>query len=160
MDILTPKGKESAQQEIRAASIFQTHFPEMNYVHTPKDKPAKVDAVLTKNGEICAVVETKCRGFGLEKLQKDFGNQWLITWEKVESARQIAQSLSVPLVGFLYMIPDDTLMVLKMCEPDGSLCLDMAIRNTYTQETINGGQVMRNNVYISMDDAKIYRSKQ
>jgi len=159
MDILTPKGQKTVSQELEAVAIFKEHFPSLDYVHTPKDKPARVDAALTRNGEIYAIVETKCRQCTLETFTKEYWSQWLLTWEKLEQARQIATGFQVPLLGFLYLVPDKTLLVEKFSEPDGSLVLDMAIRNTVTQATVNGGEVLRNNAYVSMEKAKVYRSK-
>ena len=159
MDILTPLGQQAAQQELEAAAIFEENFPDIKYVHTPKDKPAKVDAVLTKDGEICAVVETKCRNFSMEKFKKEYWMQWLLTQDKVMQAVEVAASLHVPFVGFLYMVPDKTLMVLRISEPDGTLCADMGHANTYTKETVNGGRVLRHNVFVSMKKAKTYTSK-
>ncbi len=42
----------------------------------------------------------------LTELQK-WNNEWLITFDKIEAGRYVANSLGVPFIGFLYLIPDD-----------------------------------------------------
>lgn len=153
MDILTPKGEETLRQELRAIELFQKKFTGVRYVHTPKNKPASVDAVLVKDSEIVAVVETKCRQMTLNDLLFKFEGDWLITWDKVVAGRDVALSLRVPFVGLLYLVPDDTLLVQKITDADGEWNVDMRIKETTTQRTVNGGSAVRYNAYISMENA-------
>lgn len=152
MDILTPKGEETLRQELRAVELLQKKFP-VQYVHTPKNKPASVDAVLVKDSEIVAVVETKCRQMTLFDLTHKFEGDWLITWDKVVAARDVALSLRVPFVGLLYLVPDDLLLVQKITDPDGEWTVGMRIKETATQRTVNGGTAVRYNAYICMEGA-------
>ena len=61
MDILTPRGQESRKWEDRAVDIWSSHYPQISYVSTDKDKPCAVDAILVKAGQIVGVVEQKSR---------------------------------------------------------------------------------------------------
>lgn len=153
MDILTPKGEETLAQERRAIHLLQRKYPGVTYVHTPKKKPATVDAVLVKDAEIVAVVETKCRQMSLNDLMHKFDGDWLITWDKVVGGRDVALDLQAPFIGLLYLVPDDLLLLQKITEANGEWAVDMRIKETTTQRTVNGGSAVRYNAYICMEGA-------
>lgn len=157
LDIDTPKGQRTLQQENRAVEIFHQNFPEYTYVATPKDKPASVDAVIQHGNNIVAVVETKCRNTKLATFQNEFGNEWLVTADKIERCRQIALDFNVRLCGFLYLVPDDVLLTITIYNEHGLLVPAMRLVATETQATCNGGKVVRNNAFISMASAKEIR---
>jgi len=70
LDVNTPKGQQSLQHELRAVELWNYHYPQFTYVHTPKDGSALVDAVICDNeANVCAVVEQKSRNMSLEQLQ-------------------------------------------------------------------------------------------
>ena len=155
MDILTPKGQQSKKHETIAANIFCKEFPDITYIETPKDKPAKIDALLFSHGEIIRAVETKCRNTTLDEFRNSFKNEWLITFEKVDSCRLLSAALGVPLVGFLYLIPSNVLMVVQISDERGIFTQKIRIEATKTQQTINGGTAVRNNAYIEMNNSHL-----
>jgi len=156
MDILTPKGQESLQWETEAVSIFEMKYPIYEYCHTPKDKAALVDGVLLKNDVIDAVVEVKCRPtLTLAKFRSEYDNQWLVTFEKITKAAEVANALQVPFVGWLYLPAEKTLLFKTIWRPVEGFVADLAVTQSKTARTINGGSVMRANAYIDMKDAKI-----
>lgn len=141
-------------QERRAASLFESATG-CRYISTPKDEPALVDAVLMKGDQLVAVVETKCRDIDRKTFEGPFDNEWLITFEKVVRSRDIANALGVPLVGFLYLVKDDVLLVKRLSNPDGSV-VPFRVETTETQATVNGGTATRGNAFIRMNGAKVY----
>lgn len=153
MDILTAKGQETLKQEERAIEIWKLHFPVYSYIQTPKEKAATVDAVFSVDGTIKGVVETKCRNFSMEEFKREFSSDWLVTYDKLIKASNIASAMCVPLVGFLYLVKDDLLLYQKLWEPGSGWVCDMSIRQTWTQMTVNGGRVARSNAYINMAKA-------
>ena len=155
MDILTLRGQETVRQENLAIKIWEKNVPDFKYVHTPKDRPCTVDAFLVKNNIIQAVVETKCRDMYLGKLKTKYSWRWLVTFEKIVMAQNIARQLHVPLVGFLYCIPDKTLLVHTIWNPKTGYC-DFEVMKTKTQATVNGGDATRDNAYINVKEAKVY----
>lgn len=157
MDILTDKGQKTVEQELRAIEIFWQHNPALSYRHTPKDKPAIVDAIITKDDEVTALVETKCRNVLYEDfLEHPFKKEWLITKSKVDSAVTVARALCVPLRGFLYLVPSDILLVVKITDSRGRPIADKRVESTRTQRTVNGGSIVRENYFIDMSRARIY----
>ena len=151
LDINTARGQVSLADEQHVADWFNGK-PGFKYIQTPKDKPAKVDAILTRHNEIIGVAETKCRyKICLTQFQNAFRNEWLITHEKVASGIKLANALCVPLYGFLYLVDDDVLLVQNLTTTP------MRVEATATQRTINGGVAIRENAFIPMNGAKIYR---
>lgn len=156
LDILTPKGQKSVKYEDCAVEIWNKHYPDIEYCRTPKDSPATVDAILNLSSVVCGVVEQKSRDMTYSKL-KSYDFEWLVTYEKIEKAQKISSGLCVPLFGFLYLIPERFLLWKELVNENGEWVTEYKVRNTETQETINGGLIYRDNAYIKMDDAEILR---
>jgi hypothetical protein len=157
LDVNSPKGQASLEHELRAVQLWNSHYTDYTYVHTPKNGPALVDAVICDNDcNVVAVVEQKSRNMSLEQLQ-NWNNEWLITFEKIEAGRYVANSLGVPFIGFLYLIPDDLLITKQLSNANGEWTCNFRTALTETQETINGGKIVRENAYIDLTEAKHIR---
>jgi hypothetical protein len=157
LDILTTKGQQSLSDERIVAQWIESHF-EFQYIETPKNYPALIDAILIGKNELKGVIETKCRyKLTLEQFKTTFKNEWLVTWDKVHNAIQIANSLGVPCFGFLYLVNDKVLLIQKLSEPNGKLNVKIRLETTETQATINGGKAIRTNAFIDMTSAHTYK---
>lgn len=150
LDINTPKGQETLQQERRAIAIWHSHFPHLVYNETPKEEPALIDGVLTHNGFCRGVVETKCRDMDLATFTNTHDEQWLVTHGKLIEAKNVASSLCVPLLGFLYLVPTDMLLWAKLWDPLHGWVRSFSVQKTETQATVNGGKALRDNAFINM----------
>jgi hypothetical protein len=162
VDILTEKGRVSLNDEQTLAKWLEKNFS-LKYIQTPKDTPALVDAIVTNknSSELLGVAETKCRYdiASLEQFQTNYKNEWLVTWSKVNNAINIATSMGVPCVGFLYLVKPRVLLTQKLSDNTGRLAVDVRLSTTSTQATINGGIALRTNAFINMAGAKIYTMK-
>ncbi len=158
MDILTAAGQRTLVDEQRAQEIFERKFPGHLYVHTPKDRPADIDAFIVRNQEICAVVETKCRyNIDLQEFNTRYNATWLVTFEKILKGKDIADALCVPLIGFLYLAKSDVLLMVTIYK-NKHFMQKIIIEETQTPESINGGTIIRSNAYIDMSNAKVLRN--
>ena len=156
MDVLTPRGQESRKWEDRAIQLWSSHYKSMTFIHTPKEKPAAIDGIIIKDQRIIGVVETKARpSFTLEEFKSKHDMQWLVTKEKVDKCLLVAEILSVPFIGFLYMPQDDLLLYRSLWNPKSGWLVDIKFMKTKTQATINGGVAWRENAFIDMRTAKI-----
>lgn len=156
LDINTKKGQQSLEDE-RVAALFLEQSLGISYIETPKDSPAKVDAILMHNNKMFGVAETKCRyNLTLDKFQKVFNNEWLVTKEKIDTGIRIAESLGVCFYGILYLVNDGKILVQRISQSTGDLAVSINNKITKTQKTINGGKIDRLNSYIDMSKAKIY----
>lgn len=149
LDIATPKGQVSLRDEQIVARWFNRRDGHV-YAQTPKDSPVKIDALLIRDGNLFGLAETKCRyDIDLAGFKTEYKNEWLITAEKVESSLKLAQQFCVPLYGFLYLVKDDVLLIANLSKAK------MYKKFTKTQKTINGGKIVRENSFVSMENASI-----
>lgn len=149
LDINTPQGQKALADEQHVAKWVARKG--VLYVQTPKDKPACIDAILVKDDELFAIVETKCRyNLTLDTLKDRFHNEWLITESKIKHGLDIADKLCVKFLGFMYLVSVDTLLTIDIGKAKRRIEL------TETQGSFNGGRVVRPNAYINMDDAKVH----
>lgn len=158
MDILTPRGQETAADERAAALLWEGQFEDCRYVPTPKHKPASVDALLLSRGVLRGVAETKCRySMTTNQFFHTFKGEWLVTMDKLVKAANVAAGLGVPLYGFLYLV-DERVLITKRLTDDAGL-FDCAFRceRTETQATCNGGTACRANAFLDMNGANMYR---
>lgn len=155
MDILTPKGQKTVEEENEAVALFEAAYPEYRYLRTPKDKPSPVDAVISHGAGVFGVAECKCRQMTLGTLSRTFNWEWLITGAKLTDGIAVAQALAVPFVGFLYLVPDKLLMVQRIWNPDAGYCVPIRWQETETQATVNGGKALRVNAFIDMRGARM-----
>jgi hypothetical protein len=157
LDILTPKGQETLKQESEAISLFLNNYAGFEFVHTPKDMPADIDGFVVKNGVIFSGVEVKCRTMTLHELHRSFSSKWLITYDKIDRGIALCTKLGVDFRGFLYLVPDQTLLIVKIWDHKKGLVCDMDVEETKTQATVNGGTAIRLNAYIDIRDAAVIR---
>lgn len=157
LDVLTPAGQRTVVQEKAAVEMFRRHNPAIDFLSTPKHLPADVDGVLAIGGELKAVVEVKCRRIPIQKLKDEYGWKWLVTYDKIERARRCAVSHRVPLVGWLWLHPENILLTQRICEPDGTFTVPIEVITSETQATVNGGRAIRSNALIPMQNARVWK---
>lgn len=158
LDIFSEKGQESVCQEQKAIFLFQDAYPDWKYIETPKYSPCAADGFLAKNNVLCGVVETKCRDMTIQKFD-EYEREWLITMQKIIDCVKIAESLHIPLFGFLYLIPSKMLLIQKIWDNKQGFIINFSVVKSQTQATINGGVAVRSNAYIKMNDATILEDK-
>ena len=160
LDVNTPRGQETLRDEERAVQIFERNFEGWTYRHTNKSGDAKANAFLFDANDVMRrVVETKCRyDLSLSKFQNEspFDNEWLLTAQKLRDLCECAKLLRCPAVGFLYLVQDDCLLIVRLCNDNGELLPNVRYANTRTQKTCNGGSTVRENAFIDMSAAKPY----
>jgi hypothetical protein len=152
LDILTPLGQESAREEQEMLDSLRITFPDSMFVNTPKKDPAKVDGLTIKGDQITSCFESKCRKMSRRQLA-EWGDEWLVTYEKVLHGAFLAKTLCVPFYGFLYLIPDRQILVVKIADSSGELLPRIRLERTVTQRTVNGGQIVRTNAYIDVKES-------
>lgn len=161
LGVLTKRGQQAVEQERVGVGIFTSHNPDLTFIATPKDRPSRVDGVLVDSGGVIrAVVESKSRfGLTLEKFRSAFRDEWLITYEKLVAGAEVAGMFCVPLVGFLHLVEDSTLLTIQLADEEGAFCVPLRIQRTVTTRDINGGQTCRNNAFVPMGSAKVFVGK-
>lgn len=154
MDVLTERGQQSLADERKAREIFLSNFPSYQYIETQKNQPADIDALIVRDGIIAGVVETKCRyDVNIEGFVESYENSWLVTFDKITRGKQIADAMCTKLIGFLYIVQSETLLVQTIAD-NGLYVPRITIATTQTQATINGRTAVRSNAYIDMTNAR------
>ena len=147
MDILTEKGQQSLRHEEEMLAIIMDKYG-LDIIETNKDRPALCDGFIVRNGIITGVFESKCRNNTIEDFNR--WGSWLVTYEKIDGLAWLSSKLCVPAVGFLYSIPDGTVLKWHITDEAGNYLIDIKGDDTITQATINGGQAKRENAYLPM----------
>lgn len=152
--MLTAKGQLSVAQEAELLRAIERIFTAgITCVPTPKNGPARVDGALVKAGVIEGVFETKCRDASRAQM-REWGDEWLLTFDKLLDGANVARGLGVPLFGFLYLLRDRTGLALRLADADGYFLPAMRLARTETQATCNGGKIIRTNAYVSLAKAR------
>jgi len=153
LDILTPAGQVTLQQERAAYAIFERCFPGYTIQKTIKPN-APFDGRIMLRGKSVALVETKCRAdVDIYDFRARYRNRWLITERKLQRAATCARRERVPLYGFLYFVHGQVLLVKRLADARGTL-IEYDVRETKTKATVNGGEATRLNAYVDMADCE------
>ena len=148
LDINSPLGQESLQQEMKMLKYVSKCW-DIKIRITKKETPAPYDGIMLKNNIIIGIFESKNRIMSLESLE-DFGS-WLITFEKLEKCRIIANKMNVPFYGFLGLELSKLIMYWKISDENGNYLFDFKHFHSATQATINGGEAYRDNAYLPIE---------
>ena len=159
MDILTPKGMVTRMQEQDAIQSFLGRYPSFDFIETPKDEPADIDGFVVRGGTLLSGVEVKCRMMTHKELMGKFAGLWLITYDKIERGIALCRSLGIDFRGFLYLVPDKTLVIVKLWDHKTGATAGMELEESRTQATVNGGSIVRLNAYVDVRDATVIRQE-
>lgn len=150
----TLKGREAVIEELKFTDRLREKFKPYEFWPTDKDREAvaRVDGIITFEGFVHRVYEIKCRNMTYDQL-KGY-NSWLVTKQKIVDGATTSKLLSVPFVGFLWLIPDEMGFVWNITDVRGSYLFNFGVSNTLTQETCNGGEIERENAYLPLVEGK------
>lgn len=158
LDINTPKGQATLKQEREAIRLLRKHCPDLRYTHTPKETESVIDGIIVdaKSCNQLYLVEMKCRNMTFQQFSCEYDSNWLVTYDKIEAARRLSESLVLPFHGYLYLLPERKLLVKELYVPKRGWQASFAVRKTVTQATCNGGKANRDNAYIDMTGARVF----
>ena len=155
LDIDTQKGQQTKVWE-EACMTLLAHHTGLTWSKTKE--PCEVDGILTdRKKDLRFVVEQKSRQMTYDRLMRDFDGYWLLTADKLRRLADAAKMLHAPALGVLYLVPDETVLVLRLMDDTGRMLAPYRVEETVTQRTINGGSARRVNAFISMKKAAVYR---
>lgn len=150
LDINRGNGPETARQEQKMFDLIRDFFPKSlgNIVETPKYKPAAYDGfIYDKNNVMTHIFESKCRKMTFNQMET-WGNTWLITLNKLKECAEVSRLSQVPMLGFLYLIPEQTCIMWEITNSVGGFKFDFKSKKEETQATCNGGKANRVNAHL------------
>lgn len=156
LDINTDKGRIAAAQQSKALEIV-TRNSGISFYTTDDTGAAKIDAFgIDDNGVIKFVAEVKSRHCNIDDFSGKFCNEWLVTFDKLLMGSHIARMLGIYFVGYLYLVPSNVVLALRLTNNSGEFVAPISVKRTITQKTTNGGSIERTNAYIDMTLARKY----
>lgn len=159
LDINTPRGQESVKEELDMLEILETEHKDCQFIHTPITKAALIDGMIIRDGELVGIYESKCRRNTLKEFKNDFSSEWMVSFHKLQAGSQLAKSLCVPFIGFLYLVPDKMVAQIKLTDDKGNFLPSIFIGRKQTSKCCNGGTMMDTCGFISLDSA-VYITKE
>lgn len=162
LDILTPRGQQTLRDLDTAVRLWESNNPGWRVSLLPDDRESAIDGFLiSPSGQTAAGIEVKCRyKVTRDSFRAAFNNEWLITMRKLTTAWNVCSSLCVPLVGFLYLVDDQTLLTKRIVDSEGDFCAGFRCEKTETQKTVNGGTAQRANAFINMEGCREYKAEE
>jgi len=158
LDINTPRGQESVQEELEMLDIMRYAHKDYQFIHTPITKAALIDGMIIRDGELVGIYESKCRRSTLKQFKNEFSSEWMVSFHKLQAGSQLAKALCVPFIGFLYLVPDKMVARIKLTDDNGNFLPSIFIGRKQTSKCCNGGTMMDNCGFISLDSA-VYITK-
>lgn len=158
LDINTPKGQISRNDELRAIALFKEEYPHISILEPKKSTEATMDWILAHGSMIIGGAEVKCRYDipDLNFFKTKYNNEWLVTNNKIEECSSICAHFVVPFFGILFLPPSGIMLVKTIWSPEKGNHDDFRVEYTETKATTNGGKIWRENAYIPMHDAKVF----
>lgn len=145
-------------QEQEAIRLFEDSFREFSFIETPKDRPADIDGFIIRSpATLVSAVEVKCRNMTMDTFTNQYGKKWLITADKVDRCVNISKSLGIDFRGFLYLVPEKTLLIVPIWSYEKGYVCQIDREVTETQATVNGGFAWRENAYIHVENVTSLR---
>ena len=98
MNINTPRGQSSLAYEYECIEAFCNLYPDYKFLETDKREPAAIDGFfyLHKHKWVDCAVEVKTRDMTTEQLICNFGNEWLVTYDKILRGQRVSELLCCP----------------------------------------------------------------
>lgn len=150
MDILTPKGQQSLEQERRLLASFCA-ATDYSVIETDKNQPAQVDGFIVCDGELCGIFESKCRKANIAQMHR-WGDEWILTHQKLLDGAELSKRLRTPFYGIVYLLDEPIGIVIKLTDNEGKILPKVRVETTETQATVNGGTAVRANAYIDISN--------
>jgi hypothetical protein len=152
----------SIAEEQRAYAIWASHYPYYAIVETDKARPAMVDALITYESGLYAVVEVKSRtNLTRHKLQNEYGNKLLLMRHKLINCQRIASNLQTRFIVFYYLRDEDVLVVQGIQHLDGVLTTNIDYGDIHVGLTnLETNKVKQAAAFVDLNNAKFLRMKE
>lgn len=152
LDCVTPRGQIYISHQADCLARLAARW-NCDIYSTAENAAADIDAIAVRAARVSAVLEIKSREMSLPQL-KSFGS-YLITYAKLVKMCEMSSRLCVPSFLVVSLLADQSIVYWKISDADGQMTILPECRESRTQTTCNGGQIVRCNAYIPLDQMKI-----
>lgn len=160
LDCETPLGKTYINHQIQTQKILESK----GYVFlNMATKDSAVDAIIAKsidgNLTVCGIAEIKSRRMAGDKtLTRSYlrsNGGYLITNDKLTHGSEASFVFEVPFFLIVNLLEERVILIWKVTDERGQFLFDFETRDTATQATCNGGEIVRTNSYLPVDKATV-----
>lgn len=148
LDCNTPTGRKFIASQDLVANRFAAKYG-LSVIQTNSKSSADIDAFFAKNGELVAIAEIKSRNMSEFDLRR-FGS-YLITHDKILRGISLSNSLKTTFLLLVHLRLDDKIVCWRVTDADGTSIAPFSVEATRTQETCNGGSVVRQNAFFPVE---------
>lgn len=153
LDCNTKLGREWIQKQHRVMELFAASF-DWKVIGTNDTRDGDIDALFFNDDDTLTIVaEVKCRNMSLGEL-RNFGS-YLITFEKLNKGRNVAMAFRVPFILIVGLT--DAVIFWQVSDDEGNWTAEFSIKQTRTQATCNGGETVRANAYLSLEQSTVLK---
>jgi hypothetical protein len=156
MDAKTQRGREALQHSTDALFILACKSGK-RFIPFSDDLSVDVDGFIEQNGVVVGLYEVKARNMTYSDFQTKFKSEWLVSFDKLIRAATLSKRLQLSFTAIVYLIPDRIVLAKTLWDAEWVLKVDMSVKQTTTQKTVNGGSVSRANAYIDLSTAAIFQ---
>jgi hypothetical protein len=116
-----PAGIESLRQNRIAIKAIERQTG-LEFLSISDQEPSRIDGFIfdPAKGIITGIYEVKTRSYGLHKLQTTFGNEWMISWSKIQAALEVTRRTKLPFYGVLHLLDDNIVMMVEIFNRNAS----------------------------------------
>ena len=155
MEILNcqkPRGLEALRQNKIALRAIERDTV-LRFLPIADDKPSRIDGFIwnQNSGVITGSYEVKSRNYGLAKLESTFGNQWMISWGKLQAALEITKHTKLPFWGILHLEPDGLVLMVEIFNENATWGCNVQLRD----KLMDG--VNERMAFLNMSEARKHR---
>lgn len=156
MDQHTEKGVRANEQSDLALQILN-RLTGSYFYQTPNGKPSKLDGCIVSKGKLAGFFEIKSRDVSYDLFSGRYENEILLTYDKLWHAFSITKTLCLSFSVIYHLVPSKMILCKTVIDAEGMLLSPVRIIRSKTPSSVNGGEVFRNNAFIKMDDARVFR---
>jgi hypothetical protein len=154
MEILNcqkPRGLESLRQNRIALKAIERDTI-LRFLPIADDKPSRIDGFIwnQNSGVITGSYEVKSRTYSRAKLESTYGNQWMISWSKLNAALEITKHTKLPFYGILHLDPDGLVLMIEIFNENATWGCSVQLRDKLWDG------VNERMAFLNMAEAQIY----
>jgi len=133
MEILNcqkPRGLEALRQNRIAIKAIERDTA-LRFLPIADDKPSRIDGFVwnQNTGTITGIYEVKSRNYSRAKLESTYGNQWMISWSKLQAALDITKHTKLPFWGVLHLEPDGIVLMVEIFNENATWGCNVQLRD-------------------------------
>lgn len=157
MAIETDRGQASLEHEkvliSSLESFYRSQGKNRTFPKTRRDKYAAIDGMIVEDGVVVGIYESKCRFFNKAALHYQFNDEYLIGNDKIVSGLKMSKDFYVPFYALIYLVYEPVIFIHQISDDSGNAIVEMEVKKTKTQASMNGGVAYRENAFIPIKSA-------